>query len=151
MTPPPTNSSSSSLSAQDALGLRTALAAARKSYAEGGVPIGASLVLPHSPGEPDGAPVVLGQGHNARVQLDSPILHGETAALLDAGRLKAEVYRQATMVRLRSHMSATSSFISFTGSLGPMLNNSIRYYSIRRYRLVQCAPARSCCTRSLDS
>ncbi|KZT68511.1 cytidine deaminase-like protein [Daedalea quercina L-15889] len=87
----------SPLSPQDALGLRTALAAARKSYAEGGVPIGAALVLPHPPGEPSGEPVVLGQGHNSRVQLASPILHGETTALLDAGRLKAEAYRQATM------------------------------------------------------
>lgn len=94
-TPRPT----STLSPQDALGLRAALAAARKSYAEGGVPIGASLVLLHPAGEPSGEPLVLGQGHNSRVQLDSPILHGETAALLDAGRLKAGVYRQATMVR----------------------------------------------------
>ncbi|EPS95833.1 hypothetical protein FOMPIDRAFT_1131733 [Fomitopsis schrenkii] len=92
-TPRPT----STLSPQDALGLRAALAAARKSYAEGGVPIGASLVLLHPAGEPSGEPLVLGQGHNSRVQLDSPILHGETAALLDAGRLKAGVYRQATM------------------------------------------------------
>ena len=90
--------SSSTLSPQDALGLRAALAAARKSYAEGGVPIGASLVLPHPLGESSGEPVVLGQGHNARVQQNSPILHGETSALLDAGRLKAGVYRQATMV-----------------------------------------------------
>lgn len=93
---------SSTLSPQDALGLRVALAAAHKSYAEGGVPIGASLVLPHPAGEPSSAPVVLGQGHNARVQQGSPILHGETAALLDAGRLKAGVYRQATMVRVAS-------------------------------------------------
>jgi len=109
MTSPPTVSSP--FSPQDDLGLRTALAAARKSYSEGGVPIGAALVLPHPPGEPDGAPVMLGQGHNARVQLDSPILHGETAALLDAGRLKAEVYRQATMYTTLSPCSMCSGAI----------------------------------------
>ncbi|PCH33001.1 cytosine deaminase [Wolfiporia cocos MD-104 SS10] len=74
----------------DAIGLRTALEAARKSYDEGGVPIGAALVRNDS-GE------VLGKGHNQRVQCASPILHGETATLLDAGRLKAEVYRETTM------------------------------------------------------
>ncbi|KZT00878.1 cytosine deaminase [Laetiporus sulphureus 93-53] len=60
----------------------------RKSYSEGGVPIGAAIV----------SSACIGQGHNQRVQEASPILHGETAALKDAGRLKAEVYRKSTMV-----------------------------------------------------
>ncbi len=56
---------------------------------EGGVPIGAALVV-------DGR--VLGVGHNRRVQLGSAIRHGETDALEMAGRQPAEVYRRATMV-----------------------------------------------------
>ena len=55
---------------------------------EGGVPIGAALVA-------DGA--VLGAGHNRRIQHGSPIHHGETDALAQAGRLPASVYARATM------------------------------------------------------
>jgi len=52
---------------------------ALKSYQEGGCPIGGVLV--------DAAGHVLGEGHNALVQEGNPILHGEMAALRDAGRL----------------------------------------------------------------
>jgi len=68
--------------------LEAAIAQARIGLAEGGVPIGGALVA-------DG--VVLGAGHNRRVQLGSPIRHGETDALEVAGRLPASVYRRATM------------------------------------------------------
>jgi creatinine deaminase len=69
--------------------LEIARAQARIGLAEGGIPIGAALVV-------DGE--VLGAGHNRRVQLGSPIRHGETDALEAAGRLPASVYRRATMV-----------------------------------------------------
>lgn len=62
---------------------------ARLGRAEGGIPIGAALVV-------DGE--VIGAGHNRRVQLGSPIRHGETDALEQAGRQPASVYRRATMV-----------------------------------------------------
>lgn len=65
-----------------------ALAQARQGLAEGGIPIGAALVV-------DGK--VLGCGHNRRVQQGSPILHGEMDALVAAGRQPASVYRRATM------------------------------------------------------
>ena len=61
---------------------------ARKGRAEGGIPIGAALVV-------DGR--VIGSGHNRRVQLGSPIRHGETDALEHAGRQPASIYRRATM------------------------------------------------------
>ncbi|KAI0329148.1 cytosine deaminase [Cubamyces sp. BRFM 1775] len=81
----------------DRLGFETAFAHAKQSYEEGGVPIGAALV--HDGGDSDGAtPSVVGQGHNMRVQKGSAILHGEIAALDDAGRQKPAVYRNATMV-----------------------------------------------------
>jgi creatinine deaminase len=69
--------------------LEIAMAQARIGMAEGGIPIGAALVVN---GE------VLGAGHNRRVQLGSSIRHGETDALEAAGRLPGSVYRRATMV-----------------------------------------------------
>ena len=66
-----------------------AVAEARAGLAEGGIPIGAALVV-------DGE--VIAMGHNKRVQLGSPILHGETDCLANAGRLPASVYARATMV-----------------------------------------------------
>jgi creatinine deaminase len=74
----------------DAEMLEIAKARARAGLAEGGIPIGAALVAA------DGT--LLGAGHNRRVQLGSPIRHGETDALEAAGRLPASVYRRATMV-----------------------------------------------------
>ena len=68
--------------------LGLAIEQARTGRAEGGIPIGGALVA-------DG--VVLGVGHNRRVQLGSAIRHGETDALENAGRLPAATYRRATM------------------------------------------------------
>ncbi|MEX0675177.1 MAG: nucleoside deaminase [Gaiellaceae bacterium] len=68
--------------------LEAAIEQARIGRSEGGVPIGAALVA-------DG--VVLGAGRNRRVQLGSPIRHGETDALEVAGRQHASVYRRSTM------------------------------------------------------
>lgn len=72
----------------DAEGLAIAIEQARTGAAEGGIPIGAALVV-------DG--VVLGAGRNRRVQEGSAIHHGETNALEVAGRQPAPVYRKATM------------------------------------------------------
>ena len=69
--------------------LALAVAEAERGFAEGGVPIGAVLV------SADGH--VLGRGCNQRVQQGNPILHGETAAFQDAGRLPARVLRGCTM------------------------------------------------------
>ena len=57
-----------------------ALELARKSYDEGGCPIGAVLA-----DSADGG--VLGEGHNGLVQEGNPIVHGEMAALRAAGRM----------------------------------------------------------------
>jgi creatinine deaminase len=69
--------------------LAPALEEARRGRDEGGVPIGAALVV-------DGQ--VIGVGHNRRVQEGSAIKHGETDCLEAAGRLPASVYARATMV-----------------------------------------------------
>jgi len=69
--------------------LQAAIAEARAGLAEGGIPIGAALVV-------DGD--VIATGHNRRVQEGSAIKHGETDCLENAGRLPAAVYARATMV-----------------------------------------------------
>lgn len=69
--------------------LQAAIAEARAGLAEGGIPIGAALVV-------DGEVVAV--GHNKRVQEASAIKHGETDCLENAGRLPASVYARATMV-----------------------------------------------------
>ena len=69
-------------------GIDIAMEEARKGRAEGGIPIGAALVA-------EG--VVLGRGHNRRVQKGSAILHGETDALENAGRLPATTYAKSVM------------------------------------------------------
>jgi len=40
---------------------------------------------------------IIGRGHNRRVQKGSAILHGEMDALENAGRLPAQVYREAVI------------------------------------------------------
>ena len=68
--------------------LEVAIAEARKSLAEGGIPIGAALF------NRQGA--LLGSGHNRRVQEDDPSVHGETDAFRKAGRQRS--YRDTIMV-----------------------------------------------------
>ena len=78
----------------DELGLKLALDEARKSAAEGGIPIGSCILTNFGD-----TVQVLGASHNQRIQKSSSILHGETAALEVAGRQKADVYRKSTIVR----------------------------------------------------
>jgi len=65
-----------------------ALAEARKSSAEGGIPIGAAIF--------DSGGGLLGAGHNRRVQNGDPSLHGETDAFRNGGRQRS--YRDKIMV-----------------------------------------------------
>src|SRR5213592_318191 len=68
--------------------LEAAVQEARAGLAEGGIPIGAALF--HRNG------VLLGRGHNRRVQEGDPSVHGETDAFRKAGRQRS--YRGTTMV-----------------------------------------------------
>ena len=79
--------------------MNIALDEARKGAAEGGIPIGSILVV-------DGQ--VIGRGHNKRVQEGSAVLHGEMDALENAGRLKAGMYREATLYTTLSPCSMCS-------------------------------------------
>ncbi len=55
---------------------------------EGGIPIGAVLVIDDE---------IVGRGHNRRVQKGSAILHAEMDAIENAGRLPASQYARATL------------------------------------------------------
>lgn len=68
--------------------LQAAIDEARKGLSEGGIPIGAVLVHQGK---------IIGRGHNRRIQKNSVVLHGETDALENAGRLTASVYRQCEL------------------------------------------------------
>jgi cytosine deaminase len=56
-----------------------ALNQAKKSFSEGGIPIGAVLVKNN---------IIIGKGHNQRIQQSNPILHGEMDCFQNAGRIR---------------------------------------------------------------
>jgi cytosine deaminase len=58
--------------------MSAAIAQARKSRAEGGIPIGSALVLDNK---------LLAVGHNKRVQESDPVTHAEIDCLRQAGRI----------------------------------------------------------------
>jgi len=66
--------------------MEEAITQAAKSFAAGGVPIGAAIARGHD---------LLAVGHNQRVQKADPIAHGEMDCLRNAGRLKT--YRDLTL------------------------------------------------------
>lgn len=68
--------------------LRAAIEEARTGLAEGGIPIGSVLVVDN---------VIVGRGHNRRVQRGSAILHAEMDCLENAGRLTARDYRRSVL------------------------------------------------------
>jgi len=86
--------------------LDAAIAEAEQGLAEGGIPIGAVLVH-------DG--MVIGRGHNRRVQQGSAVLHGEMDALERAGRLPASIYRESIMVTTLSPCAMCSGAILLYG------------------------------------
>jgi cytosine deaminase len=88
--------------------LKAAIEEAQKGLAEGGIPIGSVLVRKG---------VIIGRGHNRRVQRGSAILHGEMDALENAGRRTAAVYQSST--------------IYTTLSPCPMCSGAIVLYGIR--------------------
>lgn len=67
----------SQLSERDKKFLALAVGEAREGMAVGGVPIGSVLTR---------GDAIVGAGHNQRIQKSDPILHGEMAALQNAGR-----------------------------------------------------------------
>ena len=68
--------------------LQAAIEEARTGLAEGGIPIGSVLVVNKN---------IIARGHNRRVQRGSAVLHAEMDCLENAGRLRAEDYRNSTI------------------------------------------------------
>jgi creatinine deaminase len=68
--------------------MRAAIVEAQRGLAEGGIPIGAVLMINGK---------IAGRGHNRRVQNGSAILHAEMDALENAGRQDAQDYRNAVL------------------------------------------------------
>lgn len=65
-----------------------AINAAYQGKKEGGIPIGAALVVGNN---------VIATGYNRRVQNNSSIHHGETNCIENAGRLSSKIYSQSTL------------------------------------------------------
>ena len=83
-----------------------AIAEARAGLREGGIPIGSVIVH-------DG--VVIGSGHNRRVQRGSSVLHGEMDALENAGRQPGQIYREAVLYTTLSPCAMCSGAILLYG------------------------------------
>lgn len=86
--------------------LAVAIEEAQRGRDEGGIPIGAALVYQDR---------VIGRGHNRRVQQGSVVLHAEMDALERAGRLKPDIYRDATMYTTLSPCAMCSGAILLYG------------------------------------
>ncbi|HJX27706.1 MAG TPA: nucleoside deaminase [Thermoanaerobaculia bacterium] len=86
--------------------MRAAIEEARQGLREGGVPIGSVLVH---------GDVVLGRGHNRRVQQGSVVLHAEMDALERAGRHPGSVYRECTLYTTLSPCAMCSGAILLYG------------------------------------
>jgi creatinine deaminase len=97
--------------------LRIALEEARLGLAEGGIPIGAALF------GADGQ--LLGRGHNRRVQLGDPSIHGETDAFRNAGRQRT--YRGTTMVTTLSPCWYCSGLVRQFGISRVVMGESLNF------------------------
>jgi creatinine deaminase len=87
--------------------LSAAIEEAEKGLSEGGIPIGSVIV--HE------GRIIIGRGHNQRVQRGSAVLHGEMAALENAGRLPASTYRESVLYTTLSPCAMCSGAILLYG------------------------------------
>jgi cytosine deaminase len=86
--------------------MQAAIEEAQLGVKEGGIPIGSVLVH---------RGVIIGRGHNRRVQERNPILHGEMDALQNAGRQSAKVYRESVIYTTLSPCAMCSGAILLYG------------------------------------
>jgi len=86
--------------------MQAAIAEAQRGQKEGGIPIGSVIVH---------RGVILGRGHNRRVQDGSAIRHAEMDALERAGRRTAAVYRDCTLYTTLSPCAMCSGAILLYG------------------------------------
>jgi cytosine/creatinine deaminase len=86
--------------------LQAAIDEAERGRSEGGIPIGSVLVH---------RGLIIGRGHNRRVQDGSVVLHAEMDALEHAGRQLAAVYRDSTLYTTLSPCAMCSGAIVLYG------------------------------------
>ncbi|MGB5397948.1 MAG: nucleoside deaminase [Gammaproteobacteria bacterium] len=86
--------------------------------AEGGIPIGSVLV--HQG-------IILGRGHNRRIQKASSILHGEMDALENAGRLPASVYKNSTLYTTLSPCAMCTGAILLYGIAKVVIADNVNF------------------------
>ncbi|MGY6587962.1 MAG: nucleoside deaminase [Wenzhouxiangella sp.] len=89
----------------DADFMRIAVLLARKSFDEGGCPIGAVII-------DNERRCIVGKGHNTLVQENHPYNHGETAAIRDAGRIN---FRRTTLFTSLSPCEICASLLQMRG------------------------------------
>src|SRR3954447_26614993 len=114
--------------------LAVAVEEARLGLSEGGVPVGGALF------GADG--VLLGRGHNRRVQDGDPSVHGETAAFKNAGRQRS--YRGTTMVTTLSPCWFCSGLIRQFGISRVVIGEAETFYGGHVW--LQSTASRSCCS-----
>jgi len=122
--------------------MQRAFRLAEKGHAEGGCPIGAVLV-------DDASGRVLGEGHNALVQEGNPIIHGEMAALRNAGRMKNR-HNTTMYTTLQPCFMCTGAIVQFgipRVVIGDVTNASsdetIRFMRSRSIEVIVLDPATS--------
>ncbi|QIV94406.1 nucleoside deaminase [Allofrancisella frigidaquae] len=98
--------------------LQQALEQAKKGLTEGGIPIGAVLVIDNK---------IVGAGHNQRIQKGSPILHAEMDCLEKAGRLKAADYQKATLYTTLSPCAMCTGAILLYGIKNVVIGENINF------------------------
>ena len=98
--------------------MQIAIAEAQAGFVEGGIPIG-SVLVHHG--------VVIGRGHNRRVQQRSAILHGEMDALENAGRQSAQVYRESVLYTTLSPCAMCSGAILLYGIPRVVIGENVNF------------------------
>jgi len=86
--------------------MNAALAEAQQGLLEGGIPVGSVLVH---------MGIIIGRGHNRRIQRGSSIHHAEMDALENAGRLSTATYKECTLYTTLSPCAMCSGAILLYG------------------------------------
>jgi len=104
--------------------LNAALDQAKKSLSEGGIPVGAVLVI-------DGE--IIGRGHNKRVQEDSVVLHAEMDCLENAGRIKSPDYRDSVLYTTLSPCAMCSGAVVLYGIPRVVIGDNVNFMGAEEY------------------
>jgi cytosine/creatinine deaminase len=104
--------------------MKAALAEAKKGLDEGGIPIGSVLVVDER---------IIGRGHNRRVQEGSVIKHAEMDCLENAGRMKADTYRKATLYSTLSPCDMCSGAVLLYGIPRVVIGENMNFKGPEEY------------------